>query len=70
MKDNKLLYITIIMICLTAILGISYAWFSTIIEGNENANKHIVTTGDLRLTYTDSDIVALQVQHIIYFGKN
>ena len=60
MKDNKLLYITIIMICLTAILGISYAWFSTIIEGNENANKHIVTTGDLRLTYTDSDIVALE----------
>lgn len=60
MKDKKLLYIAIIMVCLTAILGISYAWFSTIIEGNENANKHIVTTGDLRLTYTDSDIVTLE----------
>lgn len=48
------------MICLTAIVGISYAWFSTIIEGNENAKKHIVTTGDLRLTYTDSDTITLE----------
>lgn len=44
------------MIC----LGISYAWFSTIIEGNDNANKHIVTTGDLKLTYTNSDTVTLE----------
>lgn len=42
MKDKKLLYITIIMICLTAMLGISYAWFSTIIDGNENAKKQYV----------------------------
>lgn len=60
MKDRKLFYIVIITVCVTAILGISYAWFSTIIEGNENANKHIVTTGDLRLTYTDSDTVTLE----------
>lgn len=37
-KDRKLLYIAIITVCMTAILGISYAWFNTIIEGNENAN--------------------------------
>ena len=60
MKDKKLLYIAIIMICLTVILGISYAWFSTIIEGNENAKKHTVTTGDLRLTYTDTDTITLE----------
>ena len=35
MKDKKLIYIVIIMICLTVILGISYAWFNTIIEENE-----------------------------------
>lgn len=60
MKDKKLIYIAIIMICLTVILGISYAWFNTIIEGNENAKKHTVTTGDLRLTYTDTDTVTLE----------
>ena len=60
MKDKKLLYIAIIMICLTVILGISYAWFSTIIEGNENAKKHTVTTGDLRLIYTDTDTISME----------
>ncbi len=60
MKDKKLIYIAIIMICLTVILGISYAWFNTIIEGNENAKKHTVTTGDLRLTYTDTDTITLE----------
>lgn len=60
MKDKKLIYIAIIMICLTVILGISYAWFNTIIEGNENAKKHTVTTGDLRLTYTDTDTITIE----------
>lgn len=60
MKDKKLIYIAINMICLTAILGISYAWFNTIIEENKNAKKHTVTTGDLRLTYTDMDTVTLE----------
>lgn len=59
MKDKKLLYITIIMICLTVMLGISYAWFSTIIEGNENAKKQYVQTGDLRLTYTDTNTLSI-----------
>lgn len=39
MKDKKLIYIVIIMICLTVILGISYAWFNTIIEENEKDIK-------------------------------
>ena len=60
MKDKKLIYIAIIMICLIVILGISYAWFNTIIEGNENAKKHTITTGDLRLTYTDTDTITLE----------
>lgn len=40
-------------------LGISYAWFSTIIEGNENAKKQYVQTGDLRLTYTDTNTLSI-----------
>lgn len=47
------------MICLTVMLGISYAWFSTIIEGNENAKKQYVQTGDLKLTYTDTDTLSI-----------
>ena len=47
------------MICLTVMLGISYAWFSTIIEGNDNAKKQYVQTGDLRLTYTDTDTISI-----------
>lgn len=39
MKDKKLIYIVIIMICLTVILGISYALFNTIIEENEKDIK-------------------------------
>lgn len=44
-------------------LGISYAWFSTIIEGNENAKKQYVQTGDLRLTYTDTDTDTLSIDN-------
>lgn len=40
-------------------LGISYAWFSTIIEGNDNAKKQYVQTGNLRLTYTDTSTISI-----------
>mgnify|MGYP004679613473 CR=1 FL=1 len=45
---------------LALIIGISYAWFSTIINGNEEAKKHSVTTGDLRLIYTDTTTITLE----------
>lgn len=47
------------MIYLTVMLGISYAQFSAVIEGNENAKKQYVQTGDLRLTYTDTNTISI-----------
>lgn len=47
------------MICLTVMLGISYAQFSAVIEENDNAKKQYVQTGNLRLTYTDTSTISI-----------
>ena len=40
-------------------LGISYAWFSAIITGNDTAKNNKVVTGNLELTYTDTNEISL-----------
>ena len=42
-----------------AILGVSYAWFAAIITGNDTAKNNKVVTGDLELTYTDTNEISL-----------
>ncbi|UKI57439.1 MAG: CalY family protein [Clostridium sp.] len=47
------------MFLVLAILGVSYAWFAAIITGNDTAKNNKVVTGDLELTYTDTNEISL-----------
>ena len=62
MKDNKILFGTFIALLLLLTTGLSYAWFSASISGNENAKNVVVEAGTLKLTYTDGP--AINAQHI------
>lgn len=56
---NKKLYIILIIVSLIILLytGITYAYFSSIINGE--SNTHVVTSGTLKLIYTDELDVSL-----------
>ena len=58
---DKLKKITIGLYALSIflILGISYAYFSLNVIGNEDAKLSVVTTGKLELTYTDNKEITL-----------
>ena len=58
MKDKKIYIILIISILLT-LVGISLAYFSLKVVGNENAKINKVVTGKLELTYTDASEISL-----------
>ena len=60
MKDNKILFGTFIALLLLLITGLSYAWFSASISGNENAKNVVVEAGTLKLTYTDGPAINAQ----------
>ena len=62
MKDKKILFGTFIALLLLLTTGLSYAWFSASISGNENAKNVVVEAGTLKLTYTDGP--AINAQHI------
>ena len=62
MKDNKILIGTALVLLLLLTTGLSYAYFSTSVKGNDNAKDVIVEAGTLKLTYTDGP--AINVQHI------
>ena len=60
MKDDKnYLKIVLILVLVLAILGVSYAWFAAIITGNDTAKNNKVVTGDLELTYIDTNEISL-----------
>ncbi len=59
MKDSKYFNLMLFSLGIFLILGISYAYFSTNIIGNETAKKQTVMTGDLELTFTDTTEVSL-----------
>ena len=44
-----------ITIVLLALLGITYAYYLTRIEGNTNTNSISITTADLKLKYGDGN---------------
>ena len=62
MKDNKILIGTALVLLLLLTTGLSYAYFSTAVKGNDNAKNVVVEAGTLKLTYTDGP--AINVQNI------
>ena len=60
MKDNKILFGTMIVLLLLLTVGLSYAYFSTSVKGNDNAKDMVVEAGTLKLTYTDGPTINAQ----------
>ena len=60
MKDKKILFGTFIALLLLLTTGLSYAWFSASISGNENAKNVVVEAGTLSLVYTDGPEIKAQ----------
>ena len=60
MKDNKIIFGTLIVLLLLLTVGLSYAYFSTAVKGNDNAKDVIVEAGTLKLTYTDGPAINAQ----------
>ena len=58
MKDKKM-YILLVISILFAVVGISLAFFSLNIIGNDTAKYNKITTGDLELVFTDDNEVSL-----------
>ena len=57
--DKKYIYVVAVLLLVVVVLGISYAWFAAIITGNDTAKNNKVVTGDLELTYTDTNEISL-----------
>ena len=62
MKDKRILMGTSLVLLLLLTTGLSYAYFSTSVKGNDNAKDMVVEAGTLKLTYTDGP--AINVQNI------
>ena len=60
MKDNKILIGTALALLLLLTTGLSYAYFSTAVKGNDNAKNVVVEAGTLKLTYTDGPAINAQ----------
>ena len=56
---NKKIYILLVVSILVTIIGISLAFFTINVVGNNNAKRTKVTTGDLELVFTDNNEVSL-----------
>ena len=51
---NKKIYIMLVVSILLTVIGVSLAYFSLNIIGNDTAKYNTITTGDLSLTYNDT----------------
>ena len=60
MKDKKILIGTALALILLLTTGLSYAWFSASISGNENAKNVVVEAGTLSLKYIDGPEIKAQ----------
>ena len=60
MKDNKISFGTFIALLLLLTIGLSYAYFSASVKGNENAKDMVVEAGTLSLVYTDGPEIKAQ----------
>ena len=60
MNNKKYIYLAVALIALLLIAtGLSYAWFSAILKGNDTAKTNTLSTANLELTFTDSDEITL-----------
>ena len=60
MKDKRILMGTALVLLLLLMTGLSYAYFSTAVKGNDNAKDVVVEAGTLKLTYTDDPAINIQ----------
>ena len=60
MKDKKILIGTALVLLLLLTTGLSYAYFSASVSGNDNAKNVVVEAGTLKLTYTDGPAINAQ----------
>ena len=60
MKDNKILIGTALVLLLLLTTGLSYAYFSITVKGNDTAKDMVVEAGTLKLTYTDGPAINAQ----------
>ena len=58
MKDKKM-YVLVVISILFTVVGVSLAFFSLNIIGNDTAKYNKITTGDLELVFTDDNEVSL-----------
>lgn len=58
-KNKKLILITITFIfcILCTLIGMTYSFFMAEVNGNNNTNQTIVETAELRLVYTDTNVL-------------
>lgn len=60
MNKKKYIYLTVTLIILLLIAtGISYAWFSVILKGNDTVKTNTLSTANLELTFTDTSEITL-----------
>ena len=52
-------YLILIISVLVLLIGVSFAYFSLEITGNDTAKYNTITTGDLKLTFTDTNVLTL-----------
>ena len=60
MKDKKILIGTALVMLLLLTTGLSYAYFSTTVKGNDNAKDVVVEAGTLSLVYTDGPEIKVE----------
>ena len=60
MKDKKILIGTALVLLLLLTTGLSYAYFSTAVKGNDNAKDVVVNAGTLSLVYTDGPEIKVE----------
>jgi len=56
-KKQLLIFIVSILTIISFAIGISYAYFSTIVIGNDTSSSNIATSGKLRLTFNGIDYI-------------
>ena len=59
-KDKMTLFVTGMFLLLIMTTGLSYAYFSASVKGNENAKNVVVEAGTLSLVYTDGPEIKAQ----------
>jgi len=59
---NKKIFIMIISIItvISFVIGFSYAYFTTIVIGNDTASSNTVTVGTIQITYNGTDFISLE----------